>query len=178
MTRVGGRWVFVVALVGSFLSSIVLAGSVDPARARRAADAFLAGRFGQVGQASNGTIRAQAAAVTPAGLRTIRNDDGTILATVPIQNNIVWQNGICVAEDVVEREYAIRYNDIQGGWSGTGNLDVDPLFADAVWVVDEVTSPCIDAGNPATSYSKEPQPNGGRVNMGVYGGTDQASKSW
>jgi hypothetical protein len=118
------------------------------------------------------------------------------LVTVPIQNNIVWQNEICVAEDVLNGEYAIRYNDIQGGWSGTGNLDVDPLFADAgnndyhlksqagrwdlaetAWVVDEVTSPCIDAGNPATNYSKEPQPNGGRVNMGAYGGTDQASKS-
>jgi len=118
------------------------------------------------------------------------------LVTVPIQNNIVWQNEICMAEDVVEGEYAIRYNDIQGGWSGTGNLDADPLFADvenddyhlksqagrwdpavAAWVVDEVTSPCIDAGNPTMNYSKEPQPNGGRVNMGAYGGTDQASKS-
>jgi len=45
------------------------------------------------------------------------------------------------------------------------------------WVSDDVTSPCIDAGDPNMSVGDEPQPNGGRINMGVYGGTVQASKS-
>lgn len=113
-----------------------------------------------------------------------------------VVNNIVWQNEVLLTDDVTDGEYDIRHNDIQGGSDGVGNLDVDPLFADAenddyhlksqagrwdpaaaAWVADDVTSPCIDAGNPATSYSKEPQPNGQRVNMGAYGGTAQASKS-
>ncbi len=87
------------------------------------------------------------------------------------------------------------------GWTpqrgGTGNLDADPLFvavdqndfhlksqaghwdaASSAWVADDVTSPCIDAGDPNSPVGPEPFPNGGRVNMGVYGGTCEASKSW
>ncbi len=87
------------------------------------------------------------------------------------------------------------------GWTpqrgGTGNLGVDPLFvapdqndfhlksqaghwdaAALAWVLDDVTSPCIDAGDPNSPVGQEPFPNGGRVNMGVYGGTCEASKSW
>ncbi|MGB2829103.1 MAG: choice-of-anchor D domain-containing protein [Phycisphaerae bacterium] len=83
---------------------------------------------------------------------------------------------------------------------GDGNQDFDPQFANAVggdyhlksragrwdpaadagagaWVVDAVTSPCIDAGDPASDYSNEPSPNGGRVNTGAYGDTAYASKS-
>lgn len=77
---------------------------------------------------------------------------------------------------------------------GTNNLDVVPLFADAAnvdfhlksaagrwtssgWVTDSETSLCIDAGNPQDDYSNEPSPNGGIVNMGYYGNTNQASKS-
>ena len=44
------------------------------------------------------------------------------------------------------------------------------------WVCDDVTSPCINAGDPASDYSQEPEPNGGRVNMGAYGNTPEASK--
>jgi len=45
------------------------------------------------------------------------------------------------------------------------------------WVFDSVTSPCIDAGDRGSDFSNEPQPNGGRVNMGAYGNTMEASKS-
>ena len=45
------------------------------------------------------------------------------------------------------------------------------------WVRDDVTSPCIDAGDPNSLVGDEPQPNGGRVNVGAYGGTAEASKS-
>ena len=40
---------------------------------------------------------------------------------------------------------------------------------------DTVTSPLIDAGNPASDFSAEPMPNGGRVNIGRHGGTAEAS---
>ena len=46
------------------------------------------------------------------------------------------------------------------------------------WVVDREMSPCIDAGDLASPIGHEPFPNGGVVNMGAYGGTVEASKSW
>ena len=91
----------------------------------------------------------------------------------------------------------ITYSDVQGGWSGPGNINTDPCFADPcngdyhlksqagrwepssqTWVQDAVTSPCIDAGNTNSPIGLEPFPNGGRINMGAYGGTAEASKSY
>ena len=46
------------------------------------------------------------------------------------------------------------------------------------WIKDEVTSPCIDAEDPMSAIGHEPFPNGGRINMGAYGGTAEASKSY
>lgn len=94
------------------------------------------------------------------------------------------------------------YSNIQadGVVAGVGNINTDPLFANPSggdfhlkseagrwdpaandgngdWVLDAVTSPCIDAGDPASDYSNEPTPNGGRINMGAYGNTVRASKS-
>ncbi len=51
----------------------------------------------------------------------------------------------------------------------------DPLLQ--VWTVDDVTSRCIDMGDPNSDLSEELWPNGGRVNMGAYGGTAEASLS-
>jgi len=45
------------------------------------------------------------------------------------------------------------------------------------WELDIVTSPCIDAGDPLSPVSDEPVPNGERINIGAYGGTEEASKS-
>jgi hypothetical protein len=45
------------------------------------------------------------------------------------------------------------------------------------WVMDDVTSPCIDAGDPNMPVGDEPEPNGGRINMGAYSGTAEASMS-
>jgi len=80
---------------------------------------------------------------------------------------------------------------------GSGNIDADPCFADPnngnyhlqsqagrydpnteTWVIDEVTSACIDAGDPMDPIGPEPFPNGGMINMGAYGGTEEASKSY
>lgn len=63
----------------------------------------------------------------------------------------------------VEGDYHLRST--AGTWNRTG------------WVNDEVTSPCIDAGDPCDSIASEPNPNGGRINQGAYGGTPEASKS-
>lgn len=97
---------------------------------------------------------------------------------------------------------SVSYSCVQGGqpagapdvtW-GAGNLEVDPRFADAAygdfrlqstggrwdgthWLADSLTSPCIDAGDPAADCAAEPAPNGGRVNLGFDGNTPFASRS-
>ncbi len=45
------------------------------------------------------------------------------------------------------------------------------------WVQDDVTSPCVDTGYYETSVGSELTPNGWVINMGVYGGTREASMS-
>lgn len=93
----------------------------------------------------------------------------------------------------------VSYCCIQGldTFTGTGNIGDDPCFADVdandfhlksqagrwdpnseSWVTDSTTSPCIDAGNPADPIGLELFPNGGIINIGAYGGTTEASKSY
>ena len=43
------------------------------------------------------------------------------------------------------------------------------------WVQDDVTSPCVDSGDPLSAVGQELAPNGGVINMGAYGGTIEAS---
>ncbi|MGB9927529.1 MAG: disaggregatase related repeat-containing protein [Methanosarcina sp.] len=89
------------------------------------------------------------------------------------------------------------YNNIAGSYkncASTTDICADPLFADrknhdyhlkskagrwegSTWVIDSVSSPCIDAGYPLSDYSKEPEDNGDRINIGRYGNTICASKS-
>lgn len=110
-----------------------------------------------------------------------------------ITNSIIWANS---PQQIADTQGSVTYSNIQGGWPGEGNIDADPLFADPSngdyhlksqagrwepgsqsWVIDDVTSPCIDAGDPTTLIGLEPLPNGGIINMGAYGGTAEASKS-
>jgi len=57
--------------------------------------------------------------------------------------------------------------------SQTGRWDP----AEKWWMLDSVTSYCIDAGNPSSDWSAELWPHGQRINLGAYGGTPQASMS-
>ncbi|HSO31553.1 MAG TPA: right-handed parallel beta-helix repeat-containing protein, partial [Labilithrix sp.] len=50
-------------------------------------------------------------------------------------------------------------------------------YSNGLWVMDSVTSPAIDKGDPAASVGHESMPNGGRANLGVFAGTKEASKS-
>ncbi|UCF42872.1 MAG: hypothetical protein JSV99_09850, partial [Planctomycetota bacterium] len=98
----------------------------------------------------------------------------------------IWDRALDANE--IERLY-------EDGLAGRG-ITLGPLFADAnggdyhllsergrywpaedVWVLDDVTSPGVDGGDPAVEPSAEPMPNGARVNMGAYGGTAYASMS-
>ncbi len=119
--------------------------------------------------------------------------------TSRITNSILWGNtnsdtlGFEVTYSCVERATV--------GWSsfrvfGAGTFSEDPLFVDPetgdyhvrsergrywpehdVWVLDDVTSPCVDAGDPAADFSAERKPNGRRINVGAHGGTAYAALS-
>ena len=130
-----------------------------------------------------------------------------------LTNCILWDGENTIFDpDPYALRSAITHSNIQGGWPGEGNIDVDPDFVQVgywtepsprnpnssvwiegdyhlksetgrwdpnsqIWVVDYVTSLCIDAGDPNSPVGDEPDPNGGRINMGAYGGTVEASKS-
>jgi beta propeller repeat protein len=126
-----------------------------------------------------------------------------------VVNSIICFNNLGGAQ-IKSTRATVAYSNVQGGWPGEGNIDADPLFVslgqwieEAVWmpgdyhlksrgwrwdqgsgswVSDEVTSPCIDAGDPSSELLLEPltAPQGGeiinhRIDMGVYGGTAEAS---
>ena len=123
-------------------------------------------------------------------------------ANVVVSNCIVWGN---LALSQIEKSFPVTYSLVQGGRSGTGNINANPLFADpghwsgdvfvqgdyhlqsqaGRWdpttqalVQDTATSPCIDAGDPAdAAWTNELWPNGRRINIGAYGGTPEASMS-
>jgi hypothetical protein len=108
-----------------------------------------------------------------------------------ISNIIFWNN---IYSDLFECE--ARYSRIDDASAGQANIEDDPLFVDPksgdyhirsnrgrywpehdIWVLDRITSPCIDGGDPNVGTLEEPIPNGNRINMGAYGGTSQASLS-
>ncbi|NQS98287.1 MAG: right-handed parallel beta-helix repeat-containing protein [candidate division Zixibacteria bacterium] len=73
-------------------------------------------------------------------------------------NNIIWRN-IASIGNQINGPFSCAYSDIQGGWHGTGNIDADPLFVTGPggdYYLSQtasgqaVTSPCVDAGDPAS----------------------------
>jgi len=95
-----------------------------------------------------------------------------------IQNNCLYNNSVG------------KYKNC----TSTTDIYVNPLFADQknhdyhlksaagrwngkTWVKDSVSSLCIDVGYPSSDYSKEPENNGDKINIGRYGNTIYASKS-
>ncbi|UCG56886.1 MAG: right-handed parallel beta-helix repeat-containing protein [Phycisphaerales bacterium] len=110
-----------------------------------------------------------------------------------ITDCILWDNA---SGDLFQSDARHSYVGGRGHDDTLGSIDRDPLFADPangdyhlrsrygrywpahdVWVIDRVTSPCIDAGDPSVYPERERMPHGGRLNMGAYGGTPYASMS-
>ena len=133
----------------------------------------------------------------------VENLQGGIYGSRPtVTNSIIYFNGnVPIADSIT----TVTYSDVQGSWPGLGNIDADPLFVslywissnstDAgdyhlksqagrwdpgsqAWVQDNVTSTCIDKGDPGSLVGDEPVPNGDVINMGAYGGTAQASMTF
>jgi hypothetical protein len=72
---------------------------------------------------------------------------------VTLESCIVWDNGAGFVPDTgtIDASWSI----VQGGWPGTGNLDADPLFANAAGGDYALLSgsPAIDAGLPTDAVS-------------------------
>ena len=96
------------------------------------------------------------------------------------------KNSIVLGQDDVSAS-AIEYSwidagDPRFGGLGTGAYHLKSAYGrwdsgSEAWVYDDVSSPCIDAGDPCSDWGGELWPHGRRINMGAYGGTAEASMS-
>ena len=90
-------------------------------------------------------------------------------------NSIVRDN---VGQDVsiIQGATSVTYSNMEGGYTGTGNIDVDPLFVNATGNDFRLTdkSPCIGAGTISGASSKDiegnprPNPAGSSPDMGAF----------
>ena len=111
-----------------------------------------------------------------------------------VANCILWnnedRNGTGKTSQIYNGSSNVYYSCVQG-WIGSEPLFADPDNGDyhlkstagrwepvsQGWVFDDVSSTCIDGGSPFSEIGDEPAPNGNRINIGAYGGTEEASKS-
>lgn len=103
-----------------------------------------------------------------------------------IGNNIIWGNIAPTGSQIHDGSTsAISFNDIQGGWAGTGNIDLDPQFYGRNFYL-AAGSPGIDAGDPASVYNDPEDPGNPdyalwpaqgslRNDLGAYGGPGSAT---
>ncbi|UCC79368.1 MAG: right-handed parallel beta-helix repeat-containing protein [Candidatus Zixiibacteriota bacterium] len=102
-------------------------------------------------------------------------------------DSIGWPSPVEANEIFLDSSSAVvEYCNIQGGWPGTGNIDMDPLFRNpvdgdfhlmATDCGDSLDSPCIDAGSPYYADSLLDCAWGlgtTASDMGAYGGGDTA----
>ena len=102
--------------------------------------------------------------------------------TATLRNNIIWGNTQARGTQIglVGGAPTVTYSDVQDGYSGTGNISLDPMFADSSFHLLG-NSPCIDAGDTSAIYNdvedlgnpgmaKSPALGELRNDMGAYGG--------
>jgi putative surface-exposed virulence protein len=103
-------------------------------------------------------------------------------------NSIVWGNTPTQWTLINSSTPIVTYSDIQGGFSGAGNINLNPLFAGEEDYQLTVNSPCIDTGNPpsaglsgnehaALDYLENSRPQGAGSDMGAYESTGAVNPS-
>lgn len=92
-----------------------------------------------------------------------------------ISNSIVWNND--TGDFSGQGTGTVTFSCTQTPFTGTGNISTNPefIFADGGDFHLASDSLCVDAGSPLSDYSLEPSPNGGRIDMGAYGNTANAT---
>lgn len=93
-----------------------------------------------------------------------------------VTNCIFWGNAGQEVFDHPSSGALITYSDVRGGYPGTGNILLDPLFANPFLgnLHLQGNSPCINAGSNSAPYlplldmDGRPRILGGIVDMGAY----------
>jgi len=105
--------------------------------------------------------------------------------TTRLRNSLLTGNGTATASEGGGK-LTSSYNglfgnqtDYAGLAAGTGDLSSIVTFADLAARDLRLTSsqPSTDRGDPADAVGDEPSPNGGRINLGAFGGTADAELS-
>ena len=139
--------------------------------------------YGNYGEDSGGGISAGAgSSPTIINSTIVQNDsyshtNNGIYATSggTVINSIVRDN-VGVDVNIKQGTTTVMFSNIEGGYTGTGNIDVDPLFVDPVnnnYHLSDA-SPCIGTATslyaPSTDieFNPRPNPSGSNPDMGAY----------
>ena len=103
-------------------------------------------------------------------------------------NSILWGDSASSSGQEIYADSmsfpVVAYCDVQGGWQGMGNININPLFRDqangdfhlmSVVCGDSADSPCIDTGHPDSIdivLGCQFGLGGSRADMGAYGGNN------
>jgi len=102
---------------------------------------------------------------------------GGIAVTAHLSNTIVWgHSDSFVNTDPGNYAFKADYSDIQGGWSGTGNMNSSPVFVNAgggdyhLQASSPLLEQALTAVAPAVDLDgiPRPVPAGGEADMGCY----------
>ena len=86
---------------------------------------------------------------------------------VSVSNTIIWGNNfqsINILDPIVSN-VIVTFSDVEGGYIGTGNIDLSPVFTDSLNndFSLQSSSPCIDVADPGSPFD----PDGTRSDMGA-----------